>query len=51
MITIKNNSNYNKRQFWSYRKLIERSKKISNNVKKEYLDKDKKNNNNKKKKK
>jgi len=50
MITIKNNSNYNKRQFWSYRKLIERSKKISNNVKKEYLDKDKKNNNNKKKK-
>ena len=40
MITIKNNSNYNKRQFWSYRKLIERSKKISNNVKKEYLDKD-----------
>ena len=37
---LKNNSNYNKRQFWSYRKLIERSKKISNNVKKEYLDKD-----------
>ena len=27
MITIKNNSNYNKRQFWSYRKLIERSTK------------------------
>ena len=45
MITIKNNSNYNKRQFWSYRKLIERSKKISNNVKKEYLDKDINNNN------
>ena len=45
MITIKNNSNYNKRQFWSYRKLIERSNKISNNVKKEYLDKDNNNKN------
>ena len=39
MLSIKNNSNYNKRQFWSYKKLIERSKNISNTLKKEYQDK------------
>ena len=49
MLTIKNNSNYNKRQFWSYKKLIERSKNISNTLKKEYQDKDNTNKNTNKK--
>ena len=32
MITIKNNSNYNKRQFWSYKKLNEKTNKQENKL-------------------